>query len=50
MVNIQADRNLPFRIVNRVMFSCSVAGYSRMNFATLDAGSYEATSGKAPGS
>jgi biopolymer transport protein ExbD len=41
MVNIQGDRNLPFRIVNRVMFSCAVAGYFKINFATLDAGSYE---------
>jgi biopolymer transport protein ExbD len=48
MVNIQADRALPFRIVNRVMFSCSVAGYSKLNFATLDAGSLEATDKKSP--
>jgi len=50
IVNIQADKNIPFRFVKRAMFSCAVAGYFSVNFATLDAGSYEATAGKAPGS
>jgi biopolymer transport protein ExbD len=39
VVNIQADQNVPFRIVKRVMYSCGVAGYFNMNFAALDAGS-----------
>jgi len=39
VVNIQADQNVPFRIVKRVMFSCGVAGYFNINFAALDAGS-----------
>jgi len=39
IVNIQADQNVPFRIVKRVMYSCGVAGYFNMNFATLDVGS-----------
>lgn len=38
-VNIQADQSVPFRIVKRVMFSCGVAGYFNVNFATLDVGS-----------
>jgi biopolymer transport protein ExbD len=51
VVNIQADKNIPVRFVKRVMFSCAVAGYFSVNFATLDAGSLEATSSKkAPGS
>jgi biopolymer transport protein ExbD len=37
LVNIQADQKVPFRIVKRVMFSCGVAGYFNLNFATLDA-------------
>jgi biopolymer transport protein ExbD len=49
MVNIQADKNIPVRFVKRVMFSCAVAGYDKVNFATLDAGSYEKTDKKAPG-
>ena len=49
-VNIQADRAVPFRIVKRVMYSCGVAGYFNVNLATLDAGSYAATTGAAPGS
>ncbi len=44
VVNVQADRAVPFRIVKRVMHSCGVAGYFNLNFATLDAGSLEATS------
>jgi biopolymer transport protein ExbD len=50
MVNIQADKSVPFRIVKRVMFSCGVAGYFSVNLATLDVGSYAATAAKeAPG-
>jgi biopolymer transport protein ExbD len=37
LVNIQADQKVPFRIVKRVMYSCGVAGYFNLNFATLDA-------------
>lgn len=46
MVNIQADKAVPFRIVKRVMYSCGVAGYFSVNLATLDVGSYAATAGK----
>jgi len=42
VVNIQADQNVPFRIVKRVMFSCGVAGYFNINFAALDAGAQSA--------
>ncbi len=45
IVNIQADKGIPFRIVKRVMFSCGVAGYFNVNLATLDAGSYAVTEG-----
>jgi biopolymer transport protein ExbD len=37
VVNIQADKKVPFRIVKRVMYSCGVAGYFSINFAALDA-------------
>ena len=39
VVNIQADVKVPFRIVKRIMYSCSVAGYFNMNFAALDVAS-----------
>jgi biopolymer transport protein ExbD len=39
IVNIQADKKVPFRIVKRVMYSCGVAGYFNLNFAALDIGS-----------
>jgi biopolymer transport protein ExbD len=47
-VNIQADRNIPSKIIKRVMWSCGVAGYFNINFATLDTGSLEATNTKSP--
>ena len=39
LVNVQADRKVPFRVVKRVMYSAGVAGYFNVNFAALDAGS-----------
>lgn len=51
IVNVQADKAVPFRTVKRVMHSCGVAGYFNVNFASLDAGGLEATSAhqEAPG-
>jgi biopolymer transport protein ExbD len=49
LVNIQADKAVPFRVVKRVMYSCGVAGYFSVNLATLDLGSYAAVSAKQPG-
>src|SRR5512138_2402031 len=43
VVNIQADKGVPFRIVKRVMYSCGVAGYFSVNFAALDAPAAAAT-------
>jgi biopolymer transport protein ExbD len=34
-VNIQADKQVTFKIVKRVMFSCASAGYGNIAFATL---------------
>jgi biopolymer transport protein ExbD len=44
VVNIQADKGVPFRIVKRVMYSCGVAGYFSVNFAALDAAAVGAAS------
>ncbi|GMU62708.1 MAG: hypothetical protein AMXMBFR34_44710 [Myxococcaceae bacterium] len=38
-VNIQADVEVQFRIIKRVMFSCASAGYGNIAFATMAAGS-----------
>lgn len=38
-VNIQADKDVTFRIIQRVMYSCSSADYQNINFAVLNAGS-----------
>jgi biopolymer transport protein ExbD len=48
IVNIQADKAVPFRIVKRVMYSCGVAGYYNVNFAALDASSVAAAQGAVP--
>jgi len=33
MVIVQADRNVDFKVVKKVMYSCSMAGYQNVNFA-----------------
>jgi biopolymer transport protein ExbD len=38
-VNIQGDKDVPFKIMKRVMFSCATAGYNNINFAVMTAGS-----------
>jgi biopolymer transport protein ExbD len=48
VVNIQADKGVPFRIVKRVMYSCGVAGYFNVNFAALEAASTVAPGEPAP--
>ncbi len=37
-INIQAHKEVKFKIIKRVMFSCASAGYTNINFATLSAG------------
>ncbi len=37
-VNIQAHKDVQFKIIKRVMFSCATAGYGNINFATLQKG------------
>ncbi|MDY7232299.1 ExbD/TolR family protein [Hyalangium rubrum] len=44
-VNIQAHREVEFKIIKRVMFSCATAGYNNINFAVLTKGG---DSGAAP--
>jgi len=34
-VNIQANKEVQFKIVKRVMFSCAAAGYNNINFAVM---------------
>jgi biopolymer transport protein ExbD len=37
-VNIQANKEVEFKIIKRVMFSCATAGYNNINFAVLTKG------------
>lgn len=33
LVIVQADRNIDFKVIKKVMYTCAVAGYSNVNFA-----------------
>lgn len=33
LVNVQADRRIPFRVIKRVMFACNQSGFGNINFA-----------------
>ncbi|MGQ0507352.1 MAG: biopolymer transporter ExbD, partial [Myxococcaceae bacterium] len=37
-VNIQANKDVQFKIIKRVMFSCATAGYNNINFAVMQIG------------
>ncbi len=37
-VNIQANKDIQFKIIKRVMFSCATAGYNNINFAVMSLG------------
>lgn len=37
-VNIQANKEVEFKIIKRVMFSCATAGYNNINFAVMTKG------------
>jgi biopolymer transport protein ExbD len=43
LVNVQADRRIPFKVIKRVMFACNQSGFGNINFAAL---SREIGSGK----
>lgn len=45
-VNIQADRQVPFKVIKRVMYSCAAAGYGSINFAVSVGGSSVADAAK----
>ena len=34
-INIQGDKNVPFKVMKRIMYSCATAGYGNINFAVL---------------
>lgn len=42
-INIQADKDVEFRIIKRIMFSCATAGYNNINFAVITKGGDSAT-------
>jgi biopolymer transport protein ExbD len=37
-INIQADKEVPFQTIKRVMYSCNQAGYLNINFAVMPSG------------
>lgn len=46
-VNIQANKEVQFKIIKRVMFSCATAGYQNINFAVLSKGNGDVKPGEA---
>ncbi len=49
-INIQAHKDVEFRIIKRVMFSCATAGYTNINFAVLTKGGDAPAGGEASAS
>lgn len=45
-VNIQGDKDINYKILQRVLFSCTSAGYGNTNLATLNKGSGDAPPGQ----
>jgi biopolymer transport protein ExbD len=45
-VNIQANKDVQFKIIKRVMFSCATAGYGNINFAVMSLGTGKAAEAK----
>jgi biopolymer transport protein ExbD len=35
LVNVQADKKIPFKVIKRVMFACNQSGFANINFAAL---------------
>lgn len=35
LVNVQADRKIPFKVIKRLMFSCNQSGFGNISFAAL---------------
>ena len=35
LVNVQADRRIPFKVIKKVMFACNQSGLGNINFAAL---------------
>ena len=35
LVNVQADRKIPFGVIKRIMFACNQSGFGNINFAAL---------------
>ena len=43
LVNVQADKTIPFRVMKRVMFACNQSGFGNINFAALTKGTADKT-------
>ena len=49
-VNIQANKDVQFKVMKRVLYSCATAGYTNLNFAVLQKGSMDGAPSAATGS
>lgn len=48
-VNIQASKDVQFKVIKRVLYSCATAGYTNLNFAVLTKGGTEGQPSTATG-
>ncbi|MBS2023880.1 MAG: biopolymer transporter ExbD [Deltaproteobacteria bacterium] len=39
LVNVQADKKIPFKVIKRVMFACNQSGFGNITFAAMAKGS-----------
>ncbi|MBW1806902.1 MAG: biopolymer transporter ExbD [Deltaproteobacteria bacterium] len=46
---IQGDKEVPFRVLKKVMFTCTSVGYTNINFAVLPVGGANAPEGEGEG-
>lgn len=43
IINVQADKKIPFKILKKVMFACNAAGFGNINFAGMTVSAKAAT-------
>ena len=49
-VNIQAHKDVQFKVMKRILYSCATAGYTNLNFAVMQKGGTEGAPSTATGS
>ena len=48
LVNVQADKKIPFKVIKKVMFACNQSGFGNITFAAMSKSAKDTVSGTAP--